>query len=195
MSLSGDYNEKSLLCLLAQGDHFAFERLFFAHKDKLYSFLFHLTGSESVAQDILQDVFLKIWLKREDCESINNFSSYLFKAARNQAINGFKRNGRAFLLIAELGREPVVTVDTDNPVLAKELKVLLRRAIDSLPTQQRKVFELSRNEGFKYEEIAERLGISAATVRNHMIQALKKIREHIGNTYPLYILMIVFGKI
>lgn len=194
MSLSGDYNEKELLSLLAQGDHFAFERLFFAHKDKLYSFLFHLTGSGALAQDVLQDVFLKIWLKREDCASIANFSSYLFRAARNQAINGLKRNGRTFLLIAELSQEPANTVDTENPILARELKMLLRRAIDSLPTQQRKVFELSRNEGFKYEEIAEKLGISTSTVRNHMIQALKKIREHIGNTYPLYILMVIFGE-
>lgn len=147
-----------------------------------------------MAQDILQDVFLKIWQKREDCQSIDNFSSYLFRAARNQALNGFKRNGRACLLLAELSREPVATIDTDNPIFAKELKILLRRAIDSLPAQQRKVFELSRNEGFKYEEIAEKLGISTSTVRNHMIQALKKIREHIGNTYPLYILMVVFGK-
>ena len=194
MSLSDDYNEKVLLSLLAQGDHSAFERLFFAHKDKLYSFLFHLTGSGSMAQDILQDVFLKIWLKREECETIDHFSSYLFKAARNQAINGFKRNGRTCLLIAELSRESANIVDTDHPILARELKLLLRRAIDSLPTQQRKVFELSRNDGFKYEEIAEKLGISTATVRNHMIQALKKIREHIGNTYPLYILMVVFGE-
>lgn len=147
-----------------------------------------------MAQDTLQDVFLKIWLKREDCESIDNFSSYLFRAARNQAINGFKRNSRACLLIAELSRESARTVDTDNPILARELKMLLGRAIDSLPTQQRKVFELSRNEGFKYEEIAAKLGISTSTVRNHMIQALKKIREHIGNTYPLYILMVVFGE-
>lgn len=147
-----------------------------------------------MAQDILQDVFLKIWLKREAGELIDNFSSYLFRAARNQAINGFKRNGRTALLIAELSRESAGTVDTDHPILARELKLLLRRAIDSLPTQQRKVFELSRNEGFKYEEIAEQLGISTSTVRNHMIQALKKIREHIGNTYPLYILMVVFGK-
>jgi RNA polymerase sigma-70 factor (family 1) len=194
LSLSDDYNEKVLLSLLAQGDHFAFERLFSAHKDKLYSFLLHLTGSASMAQDILQDVFLRIWLKREEATSIDNFSSYLFRAARNQAINGFKRNSRAGLLIAELSRESGSTVDTDDPILARELKVLLGKAINSLPVQQRKVFELSRNEGFKYEEIAEKLGISTSTVRNHMIQALKKIREHIGNTYPLYILMVVFGE-
>lgn len=185
MRLSGNYNEKILLSLLAQGDHSAFERLFFTHKDRLYSFLSFLTGSESIAQDILQDVFLKIWLKRQNCELIDNFSSYLFKAAHNHAINGFKRRGRVCMLITELSREPGATVDTEHQILARELKVVLRRVIENLPAQQRKVFELSRNEGFKYEEIAERLGISPSTVRIHMIRALKNIREHIGNTYPI----------
>lgn len=181
------YTEKELLARLSGGDQSAFTQLFYDHKDKLYSYIMHVTGSAAVAEDVLQDVFLKIWVNRSDMAAVDNFGAYLFRMAQNRAINGLRRQSRGALILAEISKDSEASESsTGEDILSgKEVRELLQQALDRLPAQQRRVFEMSRNEGLKYQEIAERLGISPSTVRNHMIQALKSIREFILNTYPL----------
>ncbi len=179
--------EKDLLFRLSQGSEVAFAKLFFFYKDKLYSFILHLTGSKFTAEDIVQEVFLKVWNNRSSLLGIENFNAYLFKMSYNQAINGLRRQSLGASILKKMAGEEITIANSDEVLAGKELRNLLRQVVDKLPPQQRRVFILSRNEGLKYEEIADRLKISVSTVRLHMIQALKTIRKFIIRSYPLAI--------
>lgn len=194
MSISADYNEKDLLNALSNSDHVAFETLYYSYKDKLYSFLYHLTDSEVVSQDLVQEIFLNIWQQRINLKSIENLGGYLFNAVRNHAINSIRSRDRATRLMTELSKRQIEIVLSDDLFAARELNVILEQVLYTLPPQQRRVFELSRNNGMKYSEIAAHMGISVSTVRNHMIQALKKIREHLGDDYPIIIIVMIWAN-
>lgn len=179
------YNEKELLLQVAEGDEIAFTRIFHMYKHKLYSFILQLSGSPAAAKDVLQEVFLKIWHQRTGLPKIENLNAYLFRMAQNQAINGLRRQAREALVTAEISRQQPDNARAEETVFGREVQALLYKALDRLPLQQRKVFELSRNEGLTYEEIAARLDISVSTVRNHMVQSLKNIRAYILASYPV----------
>ncbi len=180
--------EKELLLMLSQGDEIAFTKLFYAYKNKLYSFILQLTGSAAMAEDVVQETFLKVWRNRAAFSALENFNAYLFKIAQNDAINGLRRQSRGYLIMSAIEREKTDSNDIEDILTGKEMKAVLQQAVDRLPPQQRRVFELSRNEGLKYEEIANQLNISVSTVRNHMVQALKTIREFITSSYPFGII-------
>jgi RNA polymerase sigma-70 factor (family 1) len=184
----------ALVNKLASDDVVAFESLFHKYKDKLYSFLIQLGNSQAAAEDVLQDVFLKIWTRRSQLGVIDNFNAYLFRMAANQAINLMRRQSREIRIIDELQLFRLDENGTAQAMSEKEVQETLTKALATLPAQQYKVFMLSREHGLKYEEIASEMGISAATVRNHMVQALKKIRayletSHIISIIYLYILL------
>ncbi len=195
MSFATDHTENYFLHLLSRGDHTAFEYLFKTYKDRLYSFILNLTGSQATAHDVVQEVFLKVWQNRETFAAAGNFGAYLFTAARNYAINGLRRNSRIHLIIAGSEGDQQDPHSLESLLSAKELKALIDQAIETLPPQQRRVFELSRSGGLKYEEIATTMGISVSTVRNHMIQALKTIREFVRSNYQFILLTGSFAWI
>lgn len=187
----GDYTEKELLIMLSKGNEQAFTTLFYNYKNKLYSFLLHFTGSSSIAEDVLQEIFLKVWKNRQMFSEIENFSAYLYKMAQNDAINGLKRQSRSHFILAKIDGSKSITQSNEDILAAKEVTELMQQAVNRLPAQQRRVYELSRNAGLTYDQIAEQLHISASTVRNHMVQALKTIREFLLRYYPLGIICCI----
>ena len=180
----------ALVNKLASDDVVAFESLFHKYKDKLYSFLIQLGNSQAAAEDVLQDVFLKIWTRRAELGVIDNFNAYLFRMAANQAINLMRRQSREIKIIDELQLFRLDENGTAQAMSEKEVQETLAKALATLPAQQRKVFMLSREYGLKYEEIAAEMGISAATVRNHMIQALKKLRTYLESSQIISIVYL-----
>jgi RNA polymerase sigma-70 factor, Bacteroides expansion family 1 len=182
-------NGKELVSRVIVGDEAAFAQLFNLYRNKLYSFIYHLSGSASVAEDILQETFLKIWRDREQLAGIENFNAYLYRMAQNHAINVLRRQSREALLLHELRRLAPEGVQGDAWLAAKEVQKALQQAIDQLPPQQRKVYQLGREQGFSYGQIAQSLNISVSTVRNHMVQALKAIREYIARHYPALLIL------
>jgi RNA polymerase sigma-70 factor (ECF subfamily) len=194
-------SEKELLQLAAGGNELAFTRLFHGYKYKLYGFVFRLTGSHASAEDVVQDIFEKLWKDRELLLQVERFSSYVFRMAQNQALNGFKRMAREVVVLKQLAEAPANATFTPQGHLAlKETQERLHNAIQQLPPQQKMVFLLSREEGIKHEEIAKRLHITTGTVKNHMIQALRTLRKHM-HQYPnsldtMYLLLLLpfFGS-
>ena len=188
------HTEKELLRLAADGDEAAFIEIFNSYKNKLYSFLLRITKSEEQSLDFVQDIFMKLWINKANLSSIDNFSSYIFRAAQNQAINSFKR------IMAEnciLKIKPVAHMVDDSIEANLEYKLLqikLNEVVKKLPPQQRLVYTLSREQGLKHEEIAKQLNLSASTVKNHLVQALKTIKEFLRNNMELnkLILLIVW---
>lgn len=184
--------EKDWLIMAADGDELAFTHLFHAYKFKLYGFISKLTGSPQTAEDVVQDVFLKLWKNRGDLRAVDSFGSYLFRMAQNHAINGFRKMAREEVMRKEMRADELPAHSTPQSHIAlKETREILHKAIQQLPPRQKAIYLLSREEGVKHEEIARRLQITTGTVKNHMIQALRTLREQLSqHPHSLEILLL-----
>jgi len=170
-------NENDLLARVAEGDERAFGIVFHHYRSKIYSYAFHLSGDTAQADELVQEVFLKVWLNRDKLPHVLRFENYLFTIARNQVFDMLKTIARE----SEFRRQIAGLLDAGaNPVedqlLNRENELRLRQALDQLPPRQRLIFTLSRNQGMKHEEIADHLNISRHTVKTHLVQALKTLR-------------------
>lgn len=194
MTLTSLPNEAELLIQLAGGDKHAFTLLFNHYQRFVYSFGKRLTHSEEMAINIVQDVFIKIWETREKLTEVDNFGGYLNRIVRNHSFNslrGVLSKSKNTVELDEAEQEP--DYNTLQQLDYNETLRLVEGAISTLSPQQRSVYELCHQQGFKYEEAAEKLGLSKQTVHVHMKLALRKIREHLKNNgamYPLLALLL-----
>ncbi len=167
-------SDQRLVHRIRSGSEEAFESLFNKFQPGLFRFLWHMLHSPEAANDLIQEIFLKIWRNRSDWEPTPSVSTYLYRAAKNAALN-YQRD-------AQPGRFQQVTEDQssgeETSVLAEsnEIEAAVSRCIEALPAGCRSVFILSRYEDEKYREIATRLGISLKTVENQMGRALRLLR-------------------
>lgn len=186
------YNEPELLQRSADGDQAAFTELFHHYKDRLHHFLYKLTESTELTEDTIQEIFLKLWKARAMMPEIQNLGSYLYRMAQNHCINVFKRQAREALILAELQKTtPRLMPTTDEVLDAKAIQEKLKAALEKLSPQQRKVYQLSREQGLRHDQIAASLGISPSTVKGHMISALRTLREELL-TNPGSVPLLVF---
>lgn len=168
---------------VAEGNEEAFSHLFHHYRGKLYHYILTITDSREAAEDTVHDVFLRLWEGRTSLPSIERLSPYLYRMCHNRAISGLRRMAKETLILAELRQEGLPLIPDADPTSQKEVLKFIQRAVDQLSPQQRKVFMLSRQDGLKHEEIADRLGISVNTVRTHLGAALRFLREEIGRAY------------
>ncbi|MEO7044231.1 MAG: RNA polymerase sigma-70 factor [Ferruginibacter sp.] len=176
--------ERGLLLQVADGNENAFAQIFHLHRDKLYSFILDISASKVLAEDVVQDVFLKIWHKRMDLAEVQNFNSYLFRIAHNHAVNLIKRKVKEKLVLADVRFTEKISVDIDDELDFREVEKFFHEAVENLPKRQKMVFILSRDHGLKQEEIARQLNISVTTVKCHMKLALRSIRQQCKESYP-----------
>ena len=174
------YDEMALLSAVAQGDETAFRTLVEQNWDNIYGVSFAFTKSPVIAEEMVQDVFVKIWLKRADLPVVKNFSDFLFIIARNHILTTLRKkiNEQPFsdhLLnyFQETGNNP------ENQLIFRETELLVQKAIEQLPPQQQLIYRLSREQGLNQEEIATRLAISKNTIKSHMGKALQFIRHYL----------------
>ncbi|WP_127127076.1 RNA polymerase sigma factor [Pseudoflavitalea rhizosphaerae] len=166
--------------LIAGGDETAFRNLFDTYWEHLYSVALMLTKSEALAEDIVQEIFLKIWNKREELPEVEKPDSYLFIIARNHIYNVLKQQQRE-----EQYNKHIIDWfegakhNPESELLFKESAELLNKAVANLSTQQQAVYKLAREQGLSYNEVAAQLNISPNTVKNHLSIALKYIREYL----------------
>ena len=176
--------EKELLCRVAEGDETAFSLLFNAFHQRLGVYVHRLTESLPATQEIVQDVFVKIWLKRAILPELQSFDAYLFRAARNHVFNYLRKLARERVQQASL--EAGIPSSADGETAAEDARTeeeylgLLDQAIDHLPPQQKKIYLLHRRQGLSHSEIANRLHLSVDTVKKHMSLALRSIREYLS---------------
>lgn len=183
-------NEKELLLRIAEGDEGAFTILFNHYYNRIGAFVMALTGNRQYAQEIVQDVFIKIWLKRTSLPAIEQFNAYLYTVSRNAAISFLRSVGRE--IAHKKNWEQTVPVSADEQSHDDSYyRDLLQQAISHLPDQQRKVYLLSREEGLKQAEIAEKLSLSLETVKKHMVLALRFIREYLARYVEAIIVLIL----
>lgn len=199
MPFEQSYNEQELIHLIGQGDEFAFAQLFNHHRNKIYTVVLKITHSTTVAEEIVEDVFLKIWLRRSVLHEIENFSAYLYTIARNETYKILKQIAKNYNVV--LLTDTNITHhhnnnDTDDYLIDKELTSLLQKAIARLPHQQRQVYKLIKEEELKRGEVAEILQIQPETVKFHLAQAMKNIRAycmlHLNSSIHLVFMLLYF---
>ena len=181
--MTSSSDEKELLLLLLKGNEQAFEKIYKLYSARLYGNLLKLVKSEAEAQEILQDVFLKIWENRQSIDMEKSFRSYLFKIAENKVYDFFRKvardKKRAAQLIALATNE---YVPVGELLQSDEKTAMLEKAIDALPPQRQQVFKLCKLEGRSYKEVSELLGISVSTISDHIVKgATKSIRDYFEN--------------
>lgn len=187
-------DEKNLLLQVAAGDQQAFEILVTKYWKNIFGQAMAYCKSVPIAQEIVQDVFLKIWLKKESLPGIDNFENYLFIVARNQIITVFRRNLGAPVKEQLSNTEQAFEEGTwlpDKQLHAKQFEELVDKAIDLLPPQRKTIFRLSRLEGLSYSQIAERLGISRNTVKEHIVKSLNFIRTYLHIHLLLFFSLVI----
>lgn len=165
-----------LLSKLSIGNHEAFRDLFVAYYPKVKSFINHLIKNEAVSQELSQDIFVKIWENRLHLTQIRSLNAYIYRMARNTAINHLNRK---FLENDYLSNYETLndSFSIEEEFHAKETDLLIKLIVSKMPPQRQKVYILSRIQFLKNEEIADMLHISKKTVENHLNLALNEIRK------------------
>lgn len=194
-------DEKALIGDLRSEDRaeLAFRRIFSIYYPRLHNFAMRFISDPDDAEDIVQDVFSKLWQRRAGLSYIS-LSSLLLTMTRNGCLN-FLRH-RVFIneynsqyKASQADGERLYYLDmldsADAPLLLDELRGRINNVIDSLPPRTQEVFRMSREDGLKNREIAERLGITVKVVEKHVSRALAALREAFGSTYVADILTLM----
>ncbi|MDP2415128.1 RNA polymerase sigma factor [Daejeonella sp.] len=188
-------NESEILRLVSEGNELAFREIFNHYSSRLYNYTFRITDDEELSEEIVMDAFLKVWCNRQGLGEIVHFGSYLYTLVRNRAFNAIKRRALEAVIIGKLSLNNSEYQDTtEETVIYKEYQHILGQAVNQLPPQQRIVFSMSRDEGMKYEEIANHLNLSKNTVKAHLKKALSTLRLVVSN-YLVLNIYILFSNI
>lgn len=172
-------NEARLLAEIAEGNKRAFEEVFCYYQRFVFIVAKKVLRSDELAKEIVQDVFLKIWLGREKVSRIENFGGYLNTLVRNHCYDALRqamREGQAFDTLRLNASER--DESTQQQIDYRQSEGVLKEAIASLSPQVRRAYTLCHIEGLKYDEAAAQMGISPQTLHGYMKEALAKIREH-----------------
>lgn len=190
MSVPVIASEKEVLCRVADGDEGSFRLLFDAFRNRIFSFSMYLTKSQYMAEEITQEVFLRIWLNRRQLSGVQFFNAYLKTIAGNVASNYLKRLATERVVLHNIAMETDYVGDTtNNSVIYNEYQALLEKAIQRLPPQQKRVYLLSRHEGLKQDDIAKLMNLSPYTVKEYMKCALQSIRKSLGGSIDLAVVV------
>jgi len=171
---------EELLPKIAAGDTEAFKVLYDQYRHRLYGFLYQLTKSHSISEDLLQDTFMRIWEDRERLTVVRDLKAYIFTMVKHRALNSLKRISKEELLIRQMAHQSEAgDRGTESNVQYNELKRNIDRVVRQLPPQQRTVYQMSREEGLRQEEISDRLNVTVATVKKHLTLSLRYIRKNL----------------
>ena len=181
MSETKGNSEKLLVSELKNHNEKAFRKLFDMYHQEIYAFSISLLKSKEHAQENVQDVFLKIWLHRENLNPDFSFKSFLFTIARNQAFNFLNKAANDRVLKEEIFYTSQKSSDQgDYSIREADCKKLKKQAIKQLSPKRKLIFKMSRKEGKSYEEISQELGISVNTVKSQMSKALESLRQYLN---------------
>lgn len=181
---------------LSAGSEQEFERLFKEHFKSLYAYAFTILKNEAVAEETVQHVFYKVWEKKVPDTIQTSLKAYLYKAVYHESLNYLKHQKIKAQYQLHVMHQSKNQIDqaASRKMMLKELEEKLRDAMNALPQQCRTIFQMSRFDGLKYQEIADQLGISVKTVENQMGKALKQLRIKLIDYLPVLILALFYIK-
>jgi RNA polymerase sigma-70 factor (ECF subfamily) len=181
-------DEKELFRQIAGGDTAAFRKLFHQYNRLLQPFVVKLTKSDFAAEEVLQEVFLKIWLYREKLACVENPKAYIVRIVSNESLNYLRllvKDRRSFAAIPPM--QATGFLAPEQSMAYRETEKMIQEAVKQLPPGCQQIYRLSRDENKRIPEIASSLNLSDSTVKNQLVKALKIIRLHIARTVPLLI--------
>jgi RNA polymerase sigma-70 factor (family 1) len=181
----------SLQKQVALGNEQAFKAMFDQYQPRLYLYILRIIKSKEAAEEIVLDVFLKLWLGRDMLAEVENLDGFLFRIAYNKSIDFFRAAAKDKQLTELLWEKIQLPSGSsaDTSLLMREYESKLREAIDLLPPQRKKIFNLSREEGRSHAEIAAELGISKNTVANTIVEARQFIKSYLSKNLDLVVLV------
>lgn len=171
-------DEKLLLNKVSEGNEIAFETIFNAYRNKVYGYALAICQSQTQAEEIVQNVFLQIWVNRSGLSGVDNFAGYVRIMARNEGLQFLRRlavENRHQASIAQNWTE--TNNETELTLQFNEARRMLDNALENLPPQQKLVYNMCHLQGMKQHEVAAELQISVLTVKAHLRQAVLKVRK------------------
>lgn len=181
MSQPASFNEQQLISLLKNGDMQAFDELYWKYQKAVYQNAFKLTHDTLIAEDIVQEVFISLWEKRDSLDTDRSIGGWLFVSSYNRAVNVLKKKLRESLAIKNMALAET-EADKESDLTGIQLEIL-EKAITKLSPQKRRAFDLCKLQGKSYEETAALMGISKHTVKEHLSGAIHFIKEF-ATKYP-----------
>lgn len=189
------YTDHTLLLRMAAGEEEAFNLLFNKYWDKVYSTVLVLTKSNLLAEDIAQEVFLRMWQNRHKTDIIDNLEGFLFITARNLIYNKLSRLKLEQAYTNYLKYQlPLSESDTETETEFRQLKTILEEGMRQLPPQQQKAFRLSRENGLSHEEISLRMGVSRGTVKDYIVKAIAFLRKYLHD-HALEVFLLILSRL
>jgi RNA polymerase sigma-70 factor, ECF subfamily len=174
--------DKTVIEGMKNGDMASFDIIYRTYSKRLFGFVLQIIKNDSDAEEIVQEVFIRIWESRRQIDSFSLFDSYLFTIAYNKTISLIRKRLSEKKYIDYVKSLQNIS-ETPEPYDESEFNKLsehVNSLVDQLPPRQKQVFKLHRQEGLAYQEIAEKMNISKNTVENHMAKALKFLRQRIN---------------
>jgi RNA polymerase sigma-70 factor (family 1) len=173
------YEDQKLISLLKEDSEYAFQLIYDQHRNHIYVTAIRFLKSPLIAQDVVQEVFLKLWFERKNIDPSKSLSAWLYTVAKNNILNQLKKVAHEWNYLDKQTYLMSNSINnTENKTIENEYNNHLQRAILALPEQQRNVFKLAREQYFTYIQIGEQLGISPLTVKTHLSRSIVSIKKY-----------------
>ena len=186
------YEEVKLISLLSKDSEYAFQLMYDRYRNRIYQTAIRYLKSPVLAQETVQDVFLKLWLERRNLKPGTSIEAWLYTVAKNNLVNKLKRIAIEWKALHQIQlNSPKFNNTTSDKLEDSQYHQLLHNALQQLSPQQQMVFQLARNEYLTYIEIGERMGISPLTVKTHMARALNHIKGYLAKNGETFIWLLV----
>jgi len=185
------FNEGALLMRVAAGDEHAFRQLFHYYKKKIYTIALKITRSEIKAEELLQDVFLIIWMKREHLKEIEDFQPYLSAITRYESYRAIKTAAKEKKRKEQFNDLEIIYTHIEEKISIEEFNTFLHTAINRLSPQQQQVYKLIKEQGLTREQTAEVMQLSPQTVKTHLAKAMKMLRAYFIANFENITLIII----
>ena len=182
MSDHSNKAEKILVKEIKEGDHDSFREIYYKYSEKVYLFAIRYINNIEDAEEVVQEVFSRIWEHRDNLDENRSFNGYILTITKNIIFNENRKKVN-FDIYAQyiINYLRGISNQTENQVIYENVKSIINKEIDNFPPKRKQIYNLSRNEGLSYNEIAQRLSISERTVETHLHLALNRLKKVISS--------------
>lgn len=196
MSFRTELSDEQLVTYLKAGDEVIFHQIYDRYYKRVYLTALKILRNKPDAEDVMQEVLLKLWISSSNLHSDSNLNAYIIKLTKNACYNLLRRQVLAAKAMIDKGLNwQEFQNDTEEQVVLQETQRILQDAINLLPPQQREVYELCQIRGMTYDQAAENMNLSPNTIHGYMKLALKSIRGRLKSQHIFSIILLIISSI
>lgn len=185
------YDERILLSELSTGEEDAFDKMYEHYVHSIYSFVIKFVKSPELAEDLTQEIFIRIWENRSQLGKVKSFRAYLFVSARNHVLNFLRKASNSNVVLTEIINS-YVPPQGANEIISREYEQWLHNVLESMSPEMRAVFKLCREQNKSYDEVAGLLQITKNTVKKHMVRSMRLIKGRLDMDLGISICLFLF---